>query len=179
MLILTAFAITSGTLFNFVCVDCDKKVQNASNWEAYSPADERFQVQFPADPEEKAEEIAVANKTLQYQEYKAEAKDTEYKVSYIDFPGIWKMVGSKKLLTKSFDALLDQEDGVEEVLHSELTNHHGNPSLNYHFKQAGKEVKGRLVIVGNTLYRLVVSYPKAVAEKIDSESFLNSFQAMG
>lgn len=178
VLIISAFAVATGGLLQLGSLDF-QTTSAPVRVEAYSPPDERFTVQFPTDPEEKVEAIAVSDRTLQYQEYKSEADDTEYKVSYIDFPGIWKMAGSKTILTKSFHTLLDHEEQVEKVIQAELTHHQGNPSLHYHLIQAGKEVKGRLVIVGNTIYQLVVSYPKAIAQKIDTDRFLNSFRAIG
>ncbi len=73
---------------------------------------------------------------------------------------------------------LENEQNVEKILEKEIIHHNGNTALSYHLKQDGKEVKGRFIIVGNTLYRMTVTYPSSVAEKIDPKSFLDSFRTI-
>lgn len=152
------------------------KTPNVSEWQAYSPGDQRFDVQFPKEPVESSEKMDIADKELEYNELKAEEEKATYSVSYVDFPGHWKWIGTQKLLTKSFDMFLENEQNVEKILEKEIIHHNGNTALSYHLKQDGKEVKGRFIIVGNTLYRMTVTYPSSVAEKIDPKSFLDSFR---
>jgi len=176
--ICVGLAVVLTSVFSFVCFDCDRQMHNPLEWQAFSPSDDRFEVKFPTDPKEDSQEISVSDKTLEYQEFKSEDKHAEYSVSYIDFPGMWKLVGSKKILAKSFDGLMEKEKEVEEILAQEHSSHKGEPSLHYHLKQAGKTVKGRLVVVGNTIYRVMVTYPETIADSIDTESFLDSFQPL-
>lgn len=176
IIICMGILLVCGGALGYILTDLKKQQYNPTTWQAYSATDDRFQVQFPADPKEDSKEMEIADKTLQYQELKAEANEAQYTVSYIDFPGIWKMIGTSKLLTKAFDGMLQQEQNVEELVKQELSDHKGYPSLNYHFKQDGKDVHGRLVIAGNTLYRITVTFPQTIAEKVQHQDFLESFE---
>lgn len=151
----------------------------SKNWKHYSSVDDRFYVQFPSDPKETNERLDIANKTIDYHEVSSQDKDTLYSVSYIDFPGHWKWLGKEKLLTKSFDMFIENEKGIEEVVEKKLITYKGYSALTYRLKQDGKEIWGRFIVAGNTLYRVTVSYPLAVTEKIDVQPFLDSFQVKG
>jgi len=119
----------------------------------------------------------IANKKIDYHELRCEDKEAIYAVSYIDFPGHWKWLGTKNLLTKSFKMFVENEKNVEEVLQQELTTtQQGHSALVYRLKQDGKEIHGKFVIAGNTLYRASVTYPLAAVEKTQPEAFLDSFQ---
>lgn len=179
IIIFTCAAIGIGGCVGFLFHDMNQQMYNSSEWSAFSPEDQRFHVQFPSDPKEDVKEIDVADKKIEYQEYTSEIEDTQYMVSYIDFPGMWKMVGSKKLLNKSFDALIEHDQNVEQLISKEHSFHKGLPSLHYQLKQAGKDVRGRLIIAGNTIYRVTVAYPESIAEKVQIEAFLDSFQWLG
>ncbi len=168
------FFIVTGGVVKFSLKNL--KDSKPTKWEAYSSGDERFDVQFPSEPKESSEEMDIDNKKIQFNELSTESGDSVYAVSYVDFPGHWKLLGSKKLLTKAFDSYLENQKNVDEVLDQGISSHHGIPALDYHFKQAGKEVKGKFIIAGNTLYRITVTYPLAAAEKIKPEAFFDSFQ---
>lgn len=173
IIIFTCLTIVTGGALSYYLID--NQVQNPSEWESFSSNDERFQAQFPKDPEETSKEISINDKTLEYHELSTEEKDASYSVSYVDFPGIWKIIGAKKILSKTLNGILEQEEKIEALLHQEISSHEGLPALNYRLKQDGKEVHGRLVVAGNTLYRVVVSHPLAAAEKVKPQAFLDSF----
>lgn len=149
------------------------------DWKSYSTSDDRFAIQFPKDPQETEEQLDIDNKKIDFHQLSAEDQETQYAVSYVDFPGHWKWLGTKKLLTKSFEMFLQNEKGVEEVLQQELTKHQGHTALIYRLKQDGKEIWGKFVVAGNTLYRVTVTYPMSLAGKIEPNTFLDSFQVKG
>jgi len=157
----------------------DNIPKKPSEWNAYSSKDQRFDVQFPADPQESSEQMVVANTKIQYNELRTQTKDSVYAVSYIDFPGHWKWLGTKKLLSKSFESFIESQDQVEEVIEQQISTHHGMPALEYRLRQAGKEIKGKFIIAGNTLYRIAITYPLAMVETTQAEPFFNSFQIKG
>jgi len=172
ILIFTFLGLIGGGTFYFV----DSQMNESFPWHSYSPGDQRFHIQFPAAPEESSREFNIANSRLHYREFVSEIKDSLYAVSYLDFPGKWKLLGTKKILSKSFDFLLEKEKDVEQLLKKEFSTYRGFPALDYSWTQAGKEVQGKLVVAGNRLYRVMVSYPHSLEEKVQPEAFFDSFQ---
>ncbi len=173
ILVLTLMSLLAGS-FAYYFIPSKPKTE-----EAYSLDDKRFKAQFPKDPKATAEEMEVANNKIEYHELSVQDKNSLFAVSFIDFPGHWKLLGTDHLLNKSFDGFLESQKDVGEVLQKEITTHNGNPALAYKFKQAGKEIQGKFVIAGNTLYRVAVTYPLAAAQKIKPENFINSFEVLG
>lgn len=145
----------------------------------YVSENHEFKAEFPKDPKETSEELEVADNKIEFRELSAEDKNSQYAVSFIDFPGHWKLLGTDHLLNKSFDGFLESQKDVEEVLERQITTHNGDPALAYRLKQGGKEIQGKFVIAGNTLYRVAVSYPLAALGKIKPEGFINSFEVQG
>lgn len=151
-------------------------VEPAAEWRTYQSNDQRFAVHFPTEPTENDQQMVIQGKNISYQELSAALNESTYAVSYIDFPGHWKWIGSSKLLTKGFEAFIQNEQNVEALLKQEITTFNGLPALEYRLRQAGKEIEGKFVIAGNTLYRITVAYPLAVAENVQPENFFGSFQ---
>lgn len=184
VLILTCGALVAGGAFGFLYDN--KKVQQQEEvvvepeptleWHSYQSNDQRFAVHFPTEPTESDQQMVIQGKNISYQELSAGLNESTYAVSYIDFPGHWKWIGSSKLLTKGFDAFIQNEQDVEALLKQEITTFNGLPALEYRIRQAGKEVEGKFVIAGNTLYRITVSYPLAALENVQPDTFFGSFQ---
>lgn len=182
VLIITCAAVVAGGTLGLLYKNFEQEMQEVAKpttWQVYYPSDERFGIHFPSEPQEKEQQMVLAGKNFSYQELSTALDDSTYSVSYVDFPGHWKWIGSNKLLTKGFEAFIQNEQNVEALLRQEITTHHGFPALDYHLKQDGKEIKGKFVIAGNTLYRVTVKYPLAVAETVQPENFFNSFQING
>jgi len=173
---MTCVGVAIGGAYTYLMTDFKREMISPATWQAFSPQDDRFDVKFPLDPTESHEEISIANKRIEFHQFSAQHEDAFYAVSYLDFPGHWKLLGSQKLLTKSFQLLMENEPNVEEILQQELSHHYGAPALVYKIKQDGKEISGKFIISGNTLYRVAVTYPLAAAEKAEPHSFINSFE---
>lgn len=150
--------------------------QTPKQWHVYSSKDHRFDVHFPKEPTEKQEQLTIANTKIQFEEMSTLDKDIHYAVSYVDFPSHWKLLGTKKLLNKSFQTFIENQNGVEKILKQEIGSHNGKTALLYQFKQDGKEIAGKFIISGNTLYRVAVTYPLAASEKVDTQTFFDSFK---
>lgn len=178
VLILTCGALIAGGTISLFHKDVEQEVvvEPAAEWRTYQSNDQRFAVHFPTEPTENDQQMVIQGKNISYQELSAALNESTYAVSYIDFPGHWKWIGSSKLLTKGFDAFIQNEQNVEALLKQEITTFNGLPALEYRLRQAGKEIEGKFVIAGNTLYRITVSYPLAVAENVRPENFFGSFQ---
>lgn len=172
VLILTAFALIGSTAY-FSLFDDFKK--NPRQWQAYDSEDQRFNINFPSDPKKEDKAMEIANNKIEYQEVQSEHKDILYAVSYIDFPSKWRWLGNNTLLTKTHKYMMENESNVSELKQSELITYQGMPALNYGFIKEEKEAHGRLILSGNTLYRLTVIHPKDSIGDLHIEDFFNTF----
>lgn len=151
----------------------------STEWQSYISSDQRFGIQLPGEPVEQTQQAVIAGKSLSFQEMSSVLNESTYAVSYVDFPKHWKWVGAKKLLGKGFDAFIQSEQNIEALVSQQMSTFQGMPVLEYHLKQAGKEIEGKFLIVGNTLYRMTVTYPLAIADSVQSDTFFDSFQVNG
>ncbi|MBS0630148.1 MAG: hypothetical protein JSS30_08025 [Verrucomicrobia bacterium] len=181
VLALTCAALILGATVGLLYKNVEQEivVPQSSEWQSYTSSDQSFAIQFPNEPKEKTEQTVIAGKNLSFQEMSAVLNESTYSVSYVDFPKHWKWVGTKKLLSKGFDAFIQSQQDLEALAKQNITTFHGLPALEYHLRQAGKEIEGKFVIVGNTLYRITVTYPLAVAETVQPDTFFGSFQVNG
>jgi hypothetical protein len=178
--LLAAVLFFGGATFLSVVKDFEDQtvpLKHLKQWVDYTALDDRFKIEFPTDPklESKKLEIPGVDQTLSYQEYSAEVKNIVYAVSYVDFPKKWRLLGSSTLLRKSLELLLISEKTSDSLVNQTITQHKNFPALDYTLKQADQEVRGRLIVIGTTLYKLTVVYPGEAGENLHHQRFLESF----
>lgn len=181
-LILFALAIVgifSVTLFTKKEIDFGAlKIMTEKGWVSYSPNDNKFIVAFPGNPEFATRQLDLPafNQSLDYNEYRSEAKDVTYSVSFLDFPSRWRLLGNGTLLRKSFDILLETEQKSQQLVSKTFNHHRGFPTLDYILTEGEKQIAGRLVLAGTTLYRLAMAYPADQKDDETVRQFLESFE---
>jgi hypothetical protein len=154
-----------------------EQFESEAGWVNYTSTEGGFSVYFPSDPqfEVKKLEFPGQKKPVNYNQFKAcQDNDICYSVSYLNFPGKWKLVGSKKILNKALDIIVASEPGAK-LTSRQLIDHKGYSAIQYQFQQDDQEVTGRLIIVGTTLFQVTVVSPTTVAGEFQPQNFLNSF----
>lgn len=152
------------------------KKDTLGKWKPYASSDQRFRVDFPKDPVHESKQIEIPSaEPLQYKEVRAEQSDVVYAVSYIDFPPKWRLAGSNTLLKKSLSILIKHESDEQKLIEQKLTTHTGFPAIDYIIKEGEKEIKGRLILVNHTFYRLTATYHSTIASQAQHMDFVNSF----
>lgn len=180
LILLMCMGLVLGGTYSYLSMDFKREMISPVIWKSFSPIDERFDIKFPLDPRESHEEMKVANKRVDFHQFSAEHGDAIYAVSYLDFPSHWKLLGTQKLLKKSFDMWMENEPTIQRVLHHKLGSHRGIPALEYQVKQrGGGQMRGKFIIAGNTLYRVAVTSPLAAAGSVESKEFIDSFSVRG
>ena len=51
-----------------------------------------------------------------------------------------------------------------------------NRVVDFRMKQGKEEIKGRLIIISGTLYKLTITYPPSHVNKVQDDLFLDSFE---
>lgn len=151
---------------------------SSKGWVQYASADARFNVSFPSNPEMAYRELVIpeSGKVLSYMEITSdEGKKIHYSVSHLKLPGKWRWASNTTLLKGVLDLLVKHAEGAE-LLEKEFATKGGRRVLDFRMKTGETEVKGRLLVVKGTLYRLTVTYPPSYANKIQGNPFLDSFE---
>jgi hypothetical protein len=171
---LVVFGGISGTVFKDFTTGFEK-VERTRSWMTYYAEEAGFQIAFPKDPEVVSKELDTGSKTLQVNEFTSQTNNVFYSVSYMDFPKKWRWVGSKTLLKKAVDLIVQHTDQAE-LVGKRITSHKNLPAIDFLYKQGNDEVKGRLVLVNNRLFKLTIAYPSSLSEKLQQDIFLESFE---
>lgn len=148
-----------------------------SGWVQYSSSAVGFKVAFPQEPHEVSKELSLpdSNHILNYQEIATQqTSQARYSVSHLSLPGKWRWAGTTTLLKGVLNLLLKNEPDTA-LLSKEFKSYAGLRVLDYHMQKGEEQMRGRLIIAGNTLYKLTVTYPALQGELEDVTAFLDSF----
>ncbi len=155
-------------------VQYEKQVAG-SRWIQYISDDGRFQVHFPKKPQQVSQTFEVPNgEPISLSEFKVH-KEAEFSVSYLDLPKKWKLFGSNTLLKGAIQVVLEHMPGAE-LVEKKIVKHKNYPAMDFRMKEGENEIEGRLILVGNTLYKLWVVYFPDTPKDQQHETFLGSFE---
>lgn len=148
-------------------------------WIHYTSKDEKFTVNFPKKPELETHTFDVPNtdKGLDLQELKT-VGDVEFSVSYLELPRKWRIFSAATLLKGAMNVIAEKMPGAKIIERSHI-KYKNYPGMDFHMTQEGKEIEGRLILVGSTLYKLTVTRPHDMNHEVEHENFLNSFELNG
>jgi hypothetical protein len=150
---------------------------STEGWVQYSSLEKGFTVAFPTDPkleENKTLEIPSQSKTLNYSEVISETRKAQYSVSYMELPRKWRLASNTTLLKGVLDAMVKHVPDTT-LLEKNFVKHGDHRALDFHLRQGEDEVRGRLIIIKGTLYKLTIVYPPSIAGDLKHETFLDSF----
>ncbi len=143
----------------------------------------RFMVMAPTPLEEMVRPIESQGDRIELHLFSGQLGDTGYFVSYCDYPqGLIQPDKIEKMLEASRDGSVANVGG--RLIREGKITLMGNPGLEEVIEtggQAGPEtrwLKGRLYIVGNRLYQIMVVTPKDQKSRPEAEAFLQSFKLL-
>jgi hypothetical protein len=145
-----------------------------TNWIQYVSDDGKFTVHFPKKPEVASKTYEIPNgEPLNLSEYKAE-KEAAFSVSYLDLPKKWSIFSSATLLKGAMKVVHDHMPGAQ-LLEKKSVKHKNYPAMDFRMKEGDNEIEGRLILVGSTIYKLMVVYYPDTPRDQQHEMFVNSF----
>lgn len=144
-----------------------------SSWVQYTHEQKGFTVYFPDEPQEAKKPLTPNGDTgLNITEMSSKEKKRIYSLSFLKLPKKWGLAGDNTILKVALDLVVKHTPNAQ-LVSKEMTNYQGLKAIDYTMVVEGKEVSGRLLMHGNTLYRLNVEYPQG--SKVAKEEFLSSF----
>lgn len=144
-----------------------------SSWVQYTHEQKGFTVYFPDEPKEAKKPLTPTGETgLNITEMSSKEKKRIYSLSFIKLPKKWGLAGDNTILKVALDLIVTHTPNAK-LVSKQITNYKGLKAIDYTIVVDGKEESGRLLMHGNTLYRLNVEFPQG--SKIAKEEFLSSF----
>jgi len=166
-------ALFYGKDISEVAVQYEQRVAG-SGWVQYISDDGKFSVHFPKKPEMASKTIEVPNgDPINLSEFKAE-KDAAFSVSYLELPKKWRIFSSNTLLKGAMKVVQEHMPGTE-LIDKKIMKHKNYPAMDFRMKEGENEIEGRLILVGNTLYRLMVVYYPDTPRDQQHQTFVDSF----
>lgn len=167
-------ALFFGKDISEVAVQYEQQVAGAG-WVQYIHDEGKFSVNFPKKPELDVKTYEVPNgDPINMNEYKAE-KEAGFSVSYLELPKKWRLFSSNTLLKGAIKVVQEHMPGTE-LVEKTIVKHKNYPAMDFKMKEGENLIEGRLILVGNTLYRLMVVYYPDTPRDLQHETFLNSFE---
>jgi len=157
-----------------------KAPENLS-WKNYHDPEGAYSIQFPGAPEAEATELAIpkSKEKLPFHaiKYQLEKEGIEYSLNYTVLPNSW-LKWKPSLLLRGALKVLTSHLSQGKILKKTTESHHKYPALGYSLqKKNNLKCSGRLILVGNVLYKVDMTYPQELEENIQEHlnAFLDSF----
>jgi hypothetical protein len=147
-----------------------------SEWGKFSPPEGKFSVWFPGVPDLTNVVISVSNVDFSMPCYFIWNRQTEYAVNYSNLPKILVRLKPEQI----FD--IDQKGVAAEVgkiVYQKDIEFENHPGREFEYVVEGKvhySGRVRLILVGDSLYQLIVIFLTTNPHTIDRDMFYNSFR---
>jgi hypothetical protein len=151
---------------------------SSEGWVQYSSKDAGFTISFPKDPEAALKELVIpeSGKVLPYKEITSDENEKiRYSVAHLSLPRKWRFAGNTTLLKGVLNQMVLHTPGAE-LIEKEFKTYGNRRVLDFRMKQGSEEIKGRLIIVKGTLYKLMITYPPSQAQEMQENLFFDSFE---
>ena len=155
-----------------------KKGLSFEKWVSFSPSGEHFIAYFPQKPDETTRTFPIPGNhdTLPYKEYKYELDGKSYSVSYTILPSEWTSYGNSLILGGALKIIM-HEVGKVELVGKEHFTFKSFPALDYEHYSTTTGSAGSLILVGNMLYKVEMTYPLDKHDEVQDElcNFIENF----
>ena len=153
---------------------------STEEWKVFNSTLGQFQVTFPSYPTHETDNIQILDSTItfKYDSYLTETSDgTTYFVSTVTYPFEIDTSSPETNLEGSLNGMVASSE-VSEVVFSGFTYFDGYRALDYKIKNTNENIylQGKIILVDQTLYQLMVSYELVNFNKTNYDKFINSFE---
>ncbi|MCL5275564.1 MAG: hypothetical protein M1434_12605 [Chloroflexi bacterium] len=152
----------------------------APSWQDFSSDKGKFTVTMPATPKESSQSVDTAAGKIDLYLYTAQVGTSAYLVSFSDYPAdMMSQADPAKVLDGAMNGAVTNISGT--ILSSQDITLSGNPGKD--FSAEGKiknpgdgSVRGRIYLVKNRLYQIIVVGMKDQIPTADADKYLQSFK---
>ncbi|MCB1106997.1 MAG: hypothetical protein KDK76_02755 [Chlamydiia bacterium] len=156
-----------------------KKRIDLKKWITFSPKEEGFAALFPKKPEKVVRDLPIPGEegSLPYKEFICKTEgEKSFSVSYTTLPEKWLKYGNGLVLGGALKVIM-QELGKVELIGKQSATFKSFPALDYEHYNKTTETAGTLILVGNILYKVEMTYPheKRESAQEELEGFIENF----
>ncbi len=152
----------------------------AEGWKVATGSDHPFKIAFPESPADGKGTLQLPgrNNSLDFKELRSTTVEgIVYSLSYLDLPKRWMIFRAHTILGTALK-LISEQNFQAEIVANIKTEHGAHPAIDFIIKEGNSRQQGRMILVGNTLYRLMVITPENVEiGEQHVQSFVSSFEA--
>ncbi len=149
--------------------------QYPAGWTTYNAVSDGFTILVPHSPSyESSSDTTTGGISYEYHSYSAEKDSTSFLIA--------KYIYSEPIDVSSPDNFLEKlmngfVSGSESKLtNSNYSNYKSYRALDFTSRTVDVEMRGRILLVGETPYLLIMSYPSGTSADTDYDKFVNSFE---
>lgn len=149
-----------------------------AKWQTFSYQEKGFSVALPSDPEHTHQDLALPNSQLKIP-YDIYVSDPSDKVSYLVGVAVYPSEVNVSIPENNLKAAVNGTLGSTpggKLISSENTTFINYPAVDFYIEGVNYHMKGKYVLVGHTLYQLMVAYDKSADVSTDFKTFIGSFR---
>lgn len=175
----TRFLVTGGGSHQQEVVNrVAEYITDNGEWKEFTSADAHFAALFPRYPSRESEMLSLPGTdiTIPYTAYSTEDDISAYIVGVTTYPTEVDVRIPHVILEGALNGMVASTEG-NKVTASSITTFFNYPTLTFEILNAEQNIqmKGRIVLVGHTLYMQASSYEIGKEQTADHIKFMNSF----
>jgi hypothetical protein len=150
-------------------------IAHVTSWITFQPSSKAFEVQFPTYPTYRKKNITIPETELRidYENYASRNTDkTVYSIGCSTYP---PEIAVNQLNPDTFLADILESSLGNKLINSESKYFGKYKALDFLVLEQGYYIKGRIIIVGQTVYILMNTYQGSRYNETDYNKFINSF----
>lgn len=150
-----------------------------TSWEEFDSALGHFSAQFPRYPSYESQDVDVEGleEPLKAETYSGEQGDgTTYAISYTTYPSEVNISDTEDILGGFVNGFVESING--ELIDSEMVDFGNYKSAEYLVYEKNDDIffRGKNIIIGQTMYMLLVGYEAKNLQAVEFNRFINSFK---
>lgn len=152
----------------------DKNVK----WQTYTFSDNNFSISLPVKAEEQHQQLDLPNSQtkIPYDTYVSEPnQNVSYLVGVAKYPKEVNVSSPQNNLQAAVNGTVSATPGAK-LISSQMTDLGGNKAVDFVIQGQDFNMKGRYILVGSTLYQLMVAYENNQNIDDDYNTFIKSFK---
>jgi hypothetical protein len=144
-------------------------------WTTYNAISDNFSILVPHSPSyESSSDTTTGGISYEYHSYSATKGSTSFLIAKYIYSEPIDVSSPDNFLEKLMNGFVSGSES--KLISSDYSNYKSYRALDFTSRTTSEELKGRLLLVGETPYLLIMSYPSGSSADADYNKFVNSFE---
>ncbi len=149
--------------------------QYPAGWTTYNAVLDGFSILVPHSPSfESSSDTSTGGIAYEYHSYSAEKGSTSFLIAKYIYSEAIDVSSPDNLLEKLMNGFVTGSES--KLISSNYSNYKSYRALDFVSRTTSVEIKGRILLVEETPYLIIMSYPSGNNADADYDKFVNSFE---